>query len=456
MLGIFPALHAAPHAVIIRHIQVIALFGGLAGIIGMTRKEKSNVIPGVAIATALMPPVCTAGYGLATGQWSFFGGALYLYTINCVFITLATILGIRALRLKRHGFASPAIARRVKIALWTLALATALPSIYLAINLVRQEVYRATAREFVNRERVVAGLGIVNTGVALASQRHYQTARIPVITSVATGTLITRQFQPPEFPENYVFRVSANDTLQAEVIVDEAVSRRGFRRLAILHDATNYGLLGSADLVAALRALAIEPVAIERFQLRQTDMRPQLERARAAGAQAVLTYGIGPELAHIANGMARMDWRVPIIGSWTLAMSNFIEIAGRNAEGARMPQTFIQTPRTARQSAFMQAWREATQTARIPVPPAAAQGYDAMLLLAAAIRQAGSLEGARIRDALENLEAPVEGVVMTYHRPFSADNHETLRSAQQIHLGEIRDGEVVFAREATSAHTPPP
>lgn len=311
-------------------------------------------------------------------------------------------------------------------------------------------------RDFVNRERVVAGLGIVNTGVALASQRHYQTARIPVITSVATGTLITRQFQPPEFPENYVFRVSANDTLQAEVIVDEAVSRRGFRRLAILHDATNYGLLGSADLVAALRALAIEPVAIERFQLRQTDMRPQLERARAAGAQAVLTYGIGPELAHIANGMARMDWRVPIIGSWTLAMSNFIEIAGRNAEGARMPQTFIQTPRTAKQSAFLQAWREATDTARIPVPPAAAQGYDSMLLLAAAIRQAGSLEGARIRDALENLEAPVEGVVMTYHRPFSTDNHETLRSAQQIHLGEIRDGEVVFAREATSAHTPPP
>ena len=311
-------------------------------------------------------------------------------------------------------------------------------------------------REFVNRERVVAGLGIVNTGVALASQRHYQTARIPVITSVATGTLITRQFQPPEFPENYVFRVSANDTLQAEVIVDEAVSRRGFNRLAILHDATNYGVLGSADLAATLRAQGIEPVAIERFQLRQTDMRPQLERARAAGAQAVLTYGIGPELAHIANGMARMGWQVPIIGSWTLAMSNFIEIAGRNAEGARMPQTFIQTPRTARQSAFMQAWREATQTARIPVPPAAAQGYDAMLLLAAAIRQAGSLEGARIRDALENLEAPVEGVVMTYHRPFSADNHETLRSAQQIHLGEIRDGEVVFAREATSAHTPPP
>ncbi|MDX9887420.1 ABC transporter substrate-binding protein [Thauera sp.] len=311
-------------------------------------------------------------------------------------------------------------------------------------------------RDFVNRERIVAGLGIVNTGVALASQRHYQSARIPVITSVATGTLITRQFQPPEFAENYVFRVSANDTLQAEVIVDEAVRRRGFSRLAILHDATNYGVLGSADLAAALRLLGIEPVVIERFHLRQTDMRPHLERARTAGAQAVLTYGIGPELAHIANGMARMGWQVPIVGSWTLAMSNFIEIAGRNAEGARMPQTFIQVPHTAKQAAFLDAWRDSTGTLRIPVPPAAAQGYDSMLLLAAAIRQAGSLDGARIRDALENLEAPVEGVVMTYHRPFSTDNHETLRSAQQIHLGEIRHGEVVFAREATSAHTPPP
>lgn len=311
-------------------------------------------------------------------------------------------------------------------------------------------------RDFVHRERVVAGLGVVNTGVALASQRHYQTARIPVITSVATGTLITRQFQPPEFAENYVFRVSANDTLQAEVIVEEAVGQRGLTRLAILHDATNYGVLGSADLVAALRLRGIEPVAIERFQLRQTDMRAPLERAREAGAQAVLTYGIGLELAHIANGMARLGWRVPLIGSWTLAMSNFIEIAGRNAEGARMPQTFIPVPRTPRQAAFLQAWTEATGSARIPVPPAAAQGYDSMRLLAAAIRQAGSVDGARIREALEKLEASVDGVVMTYHRPFSTDNHETLRSAQQIHLGEIRNGEVVFARAGASPPAAPP
>lgn len=303
-------------------------------------------------------------------------------------------------------------------------------------------------RDFVHRDRVVAGLGIVNTGVALASQRHYQLARIPVITSVATGTLITRQFQPPEFPDNYVFRVSASDALQAAVIVDEAVGRRGFSRLAILHDATNYGVLGSVDLIATLRARGVTPVAVERFQLRETDMRPLLERARSAGAEAVLTYGIGPELAHIANEMARMGWRVPIIGSWTLAMSTFIDAAGANAEGVRMPQTFITQPRTPTQAAFLEAWKRATGSARIPVPPAAAQGFDSMLLLAAAIGQAASTDGARIREALEDLDVEVAGVILTYRRPYTRDNHETLRSARQIHLGEIRGGNVVFAHEA--------
>ncbi len=133
---------------------LIALFGGLAGIIGITRRERSNVIPGVAIATALMPPVCTAGYGLATGQWHYVGGALYLYTINCVFIALATVIGIRAIHLKQHGFANTAVEKRVKTILLLLALCTALPSAYLAVNLVRDEVFKARANAFIAKEFV--------------------------------------------------------------------------------------------------------------------------------------------------------------------------------------------------------------------------------------------------------------------------------------------------------------
>ncbi|MCB6183136.1 TIGR00341 family protein [Leeia sp. TBRC 13508] len=144
---------------------LIALFGGLAGIIGITRKERSNVLPGVAIATALMPPVCTAGFGLATGQWRFFGGAMYLYAINCVFISLATVVGIRALRLKKHGFANPKAEHQVKLALLTIALVTSVPSGYLALDLVRQEVFRAKAQSFINQEFVFANAQVVDSKI---------------------------------------------------------------------------------------------------------------------------------------------------------------------------------------------------------------------------------------------------------------------------------------------------
>jgi uncharacterized hydrophobic protein (TIGR00271 family) len=131
---------------------LIALFGGLAGIVGVTRHEKSNVIPGVAIATALMPPVCTAGFGVASGQWGFVGGALYLYTINCVFIALATVIGIRVLRLKRHGFADAKSERRVKLSLLLIALGTAIPSAYFAAKLVNAEVFKSNANKFIAQE----------------------------------------------------------------------------------------------------------------------------------------------------------------------------------------------------------------------------------------------------------------------------------------------------------------
>lgn len=83
---------------------LIALFGGLAGIVGATRREKTNVIPGVAIATALMPPLCTAGYGIANGNWAYFGGAFYLFTINCVFIALSSAVVVRAFHVKQKLF----------------------------------------------------------------------------------------------------------------------------------------------------------------------------------------------------------------------------------------------------------------------------------------------------------------------------------------------------------------
>ncbi len=128
---------------------LIGLFGGLAGIVALTRKEKSNVIPGVAIATALMPPLCTAGFGLASGNWEFFFGAFYLYTINFVFIALASFLIVRLYNISEKKYVDPALAVRAQRYIAIAVLLTLLPSSYLAYQLVTQEVFKAKASHFV-------------------------------------------------------------------------------------------------------------------------------------------------------------------------------------------------------------------------------------------------------------------------------------------------------------------
>lgn len=296
------------------------------------------------------------------------------------------------------------------------------------------------AKELVEQEKVVATVGYINTGVALASQKYYQAAQIPVLNNVATGSLVTMQFDAP----SYIFRNSCNDTIQSAMIVEEAIVRRGFKRVAILADTTAYGYLGTADLVKTLAARRIIPVAVEKFNVRDTDMTTQVERAREAGAEVILTYGIGPELAIIAKTRSKLGWDVPIIGSWTLSMASFIDGAGEHAEGAIMPQTFIQQPTTAKRRSFIEAYQVKYSIDRIPSPVSAAQGYDSVYLLAAAIEQANSTEGSKIRDALENLQTRIEGVVTVYERPFSHDDHEAI-SANIPVMGIVRNGRVVPA-----------
>lgn len=307
----------------------------------------------------------------------------------------------------------------------------------------RPELGLRIAAELINQQRVVATVGFANSGVALASQIRYQQARIPAITAVATAHVITQQFAPPRHAANYVFRVAASDSLQAPLIVREA-QRRGFSRVAVLSDSSNYGRLGRQDLLKALQAHRLQAVSISQFHNGELDMSVYLKRARAAGAQSILTYTIGPELAQIANTLAQMEWRVPIIGSWTLSMSNFIDNAGPNAVGARMVQTFIQDGNTPARLQFINRYLRANGGLRIPSPPSAAQGYDSMLLLAAAIRQAGSTDGPAIRGALENLRQPVAGLITTYRKPFSATDHEAIELDVPV-IGEVRRQQVMYA-----------
>ena len=131
---------------------LIALFGGFAGIIGMTRKEKSNIIPGVAIATALMPPLCTAGYGMAHGNWSFIGGAFFLFAINSVFIAFASAIVVRAFHVRETRYVDTAVAVRVRRYVAAVVVLTLLPSAYFAYRMVQQEMFRSRAMQFITAE----------------------------------------------------------------------------------------------------------------------------------------------------------------------------------------------------------------------------------------------------------------------------------------------------------------
>ncbi len=293
------------------------------------------------------------------------------------------------------------------------------------------------------RTKVVATIGIVNTGVGLSSIDAYQKARIPLMIAVSTGPALTRKYAPPAADANFIFRVSPTLDLEARMLADD-LKQRAVSRVGLLADDTPYGDSGVAAFGAAARSAGIEVAGVQRFHIGETDMAKPLQAVRAAGAQAVVGWGIGPELAHVARSLAAMRWKVPFLGSWTLSMRNFIDAAGQAGEGALMPQTFIQDTGSAAKNSFLLAYRRRFGNEQIPSPMSAAQGYDGMHLLALALRQAGATEGNAVRLALENLGARYQGVVTSYDKPFSAQDHDAITPNMMV-IGRVKDGRVDYA-----------
>ncbi|HBZ25238.1 MAG TPA: TIGR00341 family protein [Rikenellaceae bacterium] len=131
----------------------IAFFGGMAGIIESARKDKGTVFAGVAIATALMPPLCTAGYGIANGSFSYFGGAMYLFIINSLFIALSTFIIIRYLKFPFVHFADPAKERRVRRSISLFALVIIIPSIYSGFVVIRENNFNQSVKRFLSENK---------------------------------------------------------------------------------------------------------------------------------------------------------------------------------------------------------------------------------------------------------------------------------------------------------------
>lgn len=150
---------------------LIAFFGGCAGIIAHTRKEVSTIIPGAAIATALMPPLCTVGYGIANGHWNFAAGAAYLFVINAFFIALATYLFVKLLRLPEHKEADPRRRVRVHLAIGVCMLMLTVPSVYLAYGLVQDQLFLAASKEVVADLEAQPSVLVLSKDTSLSERR---------------------------------------------------------------------------------------------------------------------------------------------------------------------------------------------------------------------------------------------------------------------------------------------
>ena len=144
---------------------LIATFGGAAGILALCTKGKGNVIPGVAIATALMPPLCTAGFGLATGHFFYFLGAFYLFFINTVFISLATYVGVRLMHFERKEFNTPGLAKKAQRMVMGIAIVTMIPAALMTVGIVRRSIFDNNVNRFLKVELSQNGTQIISSEV---------------------------------------------------------------------------------------------------------------------------------------------------------------------------------------------------------------------------------------------------------------------------------------------------
>lgn len=276
--------------------------------------------------------------------------------------------------------------------------------------------------ELIDSERVVAILGPTNSGNALAWKHIPNQRKIPVVTTIASGTTITS----PSGAENYMFRVSMVDKEQIKGLLAYLRKNPTSKRVGFMAETTGYGQGGLKDLQELGASQGVQPVAVERFGVSDTDMTSQLNKLRAANVDTIVVWAQSTPIAQLVRSMEKIGYYPLLLSSWAADNQSFLDAAGPvHAEKPIFMRTLTDN-RNPRQQALFD--RIAADMKAPSAFPFAAHGYDAVLLLAAAIEQAGSTDGAKVKEALENLRKPVQGVMKSYVHPFTATKHEAIQA----------------------------
>jgi branched-chain amino acid transport system substrate-binding protein len=288
------------------------------------------------------------------------------------------------------------------------------------------------ARELVQREKVVAYFGGIDTPVSMAIVPFANQAKVPFIGVWAAGTPITRNGAA----ENYVFRVSAVDALVDIALVDYAVKKYSAKKPGMILINNPWGESNEAGLKTALEAKKIPTAGIEKFETGDVDLVPQLTRLKDAGADALFMVANVAPSAQVVKSLDRMGWNVPVISHWGPAGGRFTELAGPSAEKVHFIQTFSFSGNTSPKSlavfeALKKKYPEIKSAADVTPAVGIANAYDAMHLTALAIAKAGSTDGPRIREAFYEIDK-YDGLIKSYSKPFSKENQDALSPSDYL------------------------
>ena len=298
------------------------------------------------------------------------------------------------------------------------------------------------ARELVQREKVTALFGGLDTPVSLAIVPFVNSAKVPFMGVWAAGTPITRNGAV----ENYVFRVSAVDELVDIALVDYALKKYSTKKAGLILINNPWGESNEQGLKAALAAKTIPYVGIEKFETNDVDVVPQLTRLRQAGADVLfLVANVAPS-AQVVKSLDRMNWDVPVVSHWGPAGGRFSELAGPSGARVHFIQTYsfsgkLSPKGDAVLAALKTKYPEIKSLADVTPAVGIANAYDGMHLTALAIANAGSTEGPKIRQGFYAIDK-YDGLIKSYSKPFTPANHDALGPDDYI-FTYFKEGEII-------------
>ncbi len=291
---------------------------------------------------------------------------------------------------------------------------------------------QSAARELIDREGVVALFGGIDSPVSLAIVPVATAAKVPFMGVWAAATNITRNGTNP----NFVFRVSAVDVLVDRALIKQATTKFNAKAPGLMLVNNGWGESNLAGLTAAAQTAGIKLAGAEKFDDKDVDMTPQLQRLRAAGADTIILVGNAAPGAQVIKSLQRSAWSVPVVSHWGISGGRFPELAGSWAGRVQFIQTysfFGPQNEVGKKvlSALMKKYPDIKGAGDVTPPVGVANAYDAMQLTALAITKAGSTDGSKVREGYLGIDS-YQGLIKTYEKPFTEANHDALNENDYV------------------------